>query len=82
MWQGHDLLKLSWPTSGPGWHVLAFQYPMAIPGLSVASFLRRPSTPAARASTGPGRRPDRRLPRRIPMGEFRKLVREKMALLR
>ena len=40
LWKGHDLLKLSADKRARLGMFLAFQYPMAIPGLSVASFLR------------------------------------------
>ena len=64
---------------------LAFQYPTAIPGLSVASFLR-----TALNAKHPGRRQairnvdptDLIKGGGINMGEFRRLMREKMALLK
>ena len=40
LWKGRDLLKLSPDKRGRSGIFLAFQYPTAIPGLSVASFLR------------------------------------------
>ena len=40
LWKGHDLLKLSPDKRSRLGIFLAFQYPTAIPGLSVASFLR------------------------------------------
>jgi Fe-S cluster assembly ATP-binding protein len=62
---------------------LAFQYPMAIPGLSVASFLRS-AINARRAGLNPDPKNDVTDQYRggIPMGEFRKKMREKMALLK
>ena len=62
---------------------LAFQYPSAIPGVTVASFLRNiynavhhPKQEAADASDGA-------MPKYtgIPLGKFRKLMEEKMTLL-
>jgi Fe-S cluster assembly ATP-binding protein len=55
---------------------LAFQYPMAIPGVTVANFLRTALNARRRAvgTNGSGK------PISIP--EFRKLMREKMALLK
>ena len=55
---------------------LAFQYPMAIPGVTVANFLRTAlnSRRKATGTNGSGK------PISIP--EFRKLMREKMALLK
>jgi Fe-S cluster assembly ATP-binding protein len=59
---------------------LAFQYPSAIPGVSVANFLRS-ALNARRTETdlptnGNGRK------KGIPMREFRKLLKEKMAMLK
>ena len=65
---------------------LAFQYPMSIPGVSVANFLRR-SLEAIREGNKPleeGENPTGRITKRksIPPGEFRKLLQEKMRLLK
>ena len=60
---------------------MAFQYPVAIPGLTVANFLRT----AINARIAPsGTEGDGAMPRRkgIPPKEFRDLLRQKMALLR
>ncbi len=83
LWQGHDLLKMSVDKRARLGMFLAFQYPMAIPGLSVASFLRS-AINARRAGLNPDPTVDPTDAVRggIPMGEFRKLVREKMALLK
>jgi Fe-S cluster assembly ATP-binding protein len=83
LWQGHNLLKLSADKRARLGMFLAFQYPMAIPGLSVASFLRT----ALNAKRGgvdkdPDLDPTDPLRGGIAMGEFRKLMRAKMALLR
>jgi Fe-S cluster assembly ATP-binding protein len=63
---------------------MAFQYPVAIPGVSVANFLRtalnaRLAATEAAASNGSGAAPKNR---GIPPKEFRALLRDKMALLR
>jgi Fe-S cluster assembly ATP-binding protein len=60
---------------------MAFQYPVAIPGLSVANFLRSAlNARQPEASTnGAGAMPQRK---GIPLKEFRGLLREKMALLK
>lgn len=63
---------------------LAFQYPSAIPGVSVANFLRtainaRRDKPD-RSESGNAKSNGRA--RGIPMREFRKLLREKMAMLK
>jgi Fe-S cluster assembly ATP-binding protein len=85
LWKGRDLLKLSVDKRARLGMFLAFQYPMAIPGLSVASFLR--SAINARRlglehSDDPKNDPTDAYRGGIPMGEFRKLVRSKMALLK
>ena len=64
---------------------LAFQYPSAVPGVSVGNFLRRalearregydPEAPSAPTGTMPKRKG-------IPPAEFRKLLTEKMRLLK
>ena len=82
-WQGVSLLKLSPDKRARAGMFLAFQYPSAIPGVTVASFLRNiynavhhPRQPdadgdgaAAIKYTG------------IPLAKFRKLLEEKMQLL-
>jgi len=65
---------------------LAFQYPMAIPGVSVANFLRR-ALEAVREGNKPlaeGDNPTGKMAKRksIPPGEFRKLLQQKMKLLK
>jgi Fe-S cluster assembly ATP-binding protein len=83
-WQGADLLKLPPDKRARAGVFLAFQYPSAIPGVTVASFLRNiynavhhPKQDAADASGGG-------VPKYtgIPLAKFRKLMEEKMALLR
>lgn len=55
---------------------LAFQYPMAIPGVTVANFLRTALNAKRKASATNGDF------KAISIPEFRKLVREKMAVLK
>ena len=83
LWQGHNLLSLSADKRARLGLFLAFQYPMAIPGLSVASFLRS-AINARRAGLNPDPSidPTDAFKGGIPMGEFRKLVKAKMALLK
>jgi Fe-S cluster assembly ATP-binding protein len=81
-WRGENLLKLSPDKRARLGVFLAFQYPSAIPGVTVASFLRnvynaihhpKPADETGETSikyTG------------IPLAKFRKLMEEKMALLR
>jgi len=83
-WRGEDLLKLPPDKRARAGVFLAFQYPSAIPGVTVASFLRNiynavhhPKQEAADASGGG-------VPKYtgIPLAKFRKLMEEKMALLK
>ena len=65
---------------------LAFQYPMSIPGVGVANFLRR-SLEAVREGNKPleeGEHPTGKMVKRksIPPREFRTLLQEKMRLLK
>jgi Fe-S cluster assembly ATP-binding protein len=81
-WRGQDLLALTPDKRAQLGVFLAFQYPSAIPGVTVASFLRniynaihhpKPADETGETSvkyTG------------IPLAKFRKLMEEKMALLR
>ena len=80
-WRGQDLLALAPDKRAQLGVFLAFQYPSAIPGVTVASFLRniynavhhpKPADESGETSikyTG------------IPLAKFRKLMEEKMALL-
>ena len=82
-WKGHDILTLSPDKRARLGVFLAFQYPTAIPGLSVASFLRTALNARMRGLDGKAEY-DPSDPARggITMGAFRKLMREKMALLK
>lgn len=82
-WQGQDLLSLPPDKRARAGLFLAFQYPSAIPGVTVASFLRNiynavhhPKQEAEEASGGG-------VPKYtgIPLAKFRKLLEEKMKLL-
>jgi Fe-S cluster assembly ATP-binding protein len=82
-WRDADLLKLAPDKRARAGVFLAFQYPSAIPGVTVASFLRNiynavhhPKQDAADASGGS-------MPKYagIPLAKFRKLMEEKMSLL-
>src|SRR5690242_13655630 len=70
---GVDVLEMSPDERGRKGLFLAFQYPTAIPGVSVANFLRMALT---------ARRKEMGEEKPLPPKEFRALVREKMALLK
>ena len=81
-WRGQDLLGLSPDKRARLGVFLAFQYPSSIPGVTVASFLRniynavhhpKPADAEGEAATKYTG---------IPLAKFRKLMEEKMGLLR
>jgi Fe-S cluster assembly ATP-binding protein len=82
-WKGRDVLKLSPDKRSRLGMFLAFQYPTAVPGLSVASFIRSALNAKLQGvdktgdvdPTDPMRGGD-------SMVDFRKRMREKLALLR
>ncbi len=82
-WKDQDVLALSPDKRARLGMFLAFQYPTAVPGLSVASFLRTALNARSRGLEGQSEY-DPSDPARggITMGAFRKLMREKMALLK
>ncbi len=85
IWKGRDLLKLSPDKRGRLGLFLAFQYPTAIPGLSVASFLRTALNARNRPleqGNDPDYDPSDMTRGGIKLGEYRKLLREKMQLLK
>jgi len=84
LWRGRNLLELSADKRARLGIFLAFQYPTAIPGLSVASFLRTALNARRRGVDGGDGEIDPSDMTRggIKMGEFRKLMREKMSLLK
>ena len=68
IWKGQDVTSASPDERSKLGLFLAFQYPTAVPGVSLANFLRM-SHKAVRGESATG-------------GQFRKLVREKMRLLK
>ena len=82
-WKGMDILGLSPDKRARLGIFLAFQYPTSIPGLSVASFLRTALNARMRGLDGQAEY-DPSDPARggVTMGAFRKLMREKMGLLK
>ncbi|MCJ7533297.1 MAG: Fe-S cluster assembly ATPase SufC [Anaerolineales bacterium] len=73
LYNGKDILGLSPDERSHLGLFLAFQYPIAIPGVTVANFLRS-SLNARRRITNP-------VDKGIPIPEFRKLLKQKMDLL-
>ena len=83
LWKGFNVLDLSPDKRARLGLFLAFQYPTAVPGLSVASFMRTAVNARRRGlDEGDGEiDPSDATKGGIKMGEFRKLMREKMELL-
>jgi Fe-S cluster assembly ATP-binding protein len=82
-WQGRDILKLSPDKRARLGLFLAFQYPTAIPGLSVASFIRSALNAKLQGiDKNPDVDPTDPMRGGISMRDFRNKMREKMALLR
>jgi Fe-S cluster assembly ATP-binding protein len=82
-WRGESLLKQSPDKRARAGLFLAFQYPSAIPGVTVASFLRNIYN-AVHHPAPPPSESDGAVPKYtgIPLATFRKLLEEKMALLK
>ncbi|HEY0444101.1 MAG TPA: Fe-S cluster assembly ATPase SufC [Candidatus Limnocylindrales bacterium] len=82
-WKGRDILKLSPDKRARLGLFLAFQYPTAIPGLSVASFIRSALNARLQGvDKTPDVDPTDPMKGGISMRDFRNRMREKMALLR
>jgi Fe-S cluster assembly ATP-binding protein len=81
-WRGQDLLALSPDKRAQLGLFLAFQYPSAIPGVTVASFLRNNYNAIhhPKPADADGEKSIRYTG--IPLAKFRRLMEEKMALLR
>ena len=83
IWKGRDILKLSPDKRARLGLFLAFQYPTAIPGLSVASFIRSALNAKLQGiDKDPDIDPTDPIKGGISMRDFRNKMREKMALLR
>ena len=82
-WKGYDLLKLSADKRSRLGLFLAFQYPTAIPGLSVASFVRSALNAKLQGiDKNPDVDPTDSVRGGVSMRDFRTKMREKMALLK
>ncbi len=83
LWKDRDILQLSPDKRARLGMFLAFQYPTAIPGLSVASFIRSALNAKLQGiDKDPNVDPTDSLRGGVNMREFRTKMREKMALLR
>jgi Fe-S cluster assembly ATP-binding protein len=83
IWKGRNVLKLSADKRARLGMFLAFQYPTAIPGLSVASFIRSALNAKLQGIDKNGDvDPTDPMKGGINMRDFRNKMREKMALLR
>jgi len=82
-WKGRNLLKLSADKRARLGLFLAFQYPTAIPGLSVASFIRSALNARLQGiDKNPDVDPTDPMRGGVSMLDFRKKMRAKMALLK
>jgi len=82
-WKGRDILALSADKRARLGLFLAFQYPTAIPGLSVASFIRSALNAKLQGiDKNPDIDPTDAVKGGVSMRDFRNKMREKMALLR
>ena len=83
IWKGRDILKLTPDKRAQLGLFLAFQYPTAIPGLSVASFIRSALNAKLQGiDKDPDIDPTDPVKGGVSMRDFRSKMREKMALLR
>ncbi len=83
LWKGYNLLDLSADKRARLGLFLAFQYPTAIPGLSVASFVRSALNAKLQGiDKNPDIDPTDAIRGGVTMLEFRRRMREKMALLK
>jgi Fe-S cluster assembly ATP-binding protein len=78
---GEDLLEMETDERARAGLFLAFQYPQAVPGVSVMNFLRM-AVNAKRGVIDSGRKDDPDAPKPISIPEFRKLVESAMQLLK
>ena len=82
-WMGRDVLKLSADKRARLGMFLAFQYPTAIPGLSVASFIRSALNAKLQGiDKNPDIDPTDAVKGGVSMLDFRRKMREKLALLK
>ena len=83
IWKGRNILKLSPDKRARLGLFLAFQYPTAIPGLSVASFIRSALNARLQGiDKNPDIDPTDAVKGGVSMRDFRNKMREKMSMLR
>ena len=78
LFKGESILEMSPDERARKGLFLAFQYPVAVPGVSMANFLRL----AYRSVKGDPSRPESRREEVLSIPKFRRLMREKMAMLK
>jgi Fe-S cluster assembly ATP-binding protein len=74
LFNGNDILKMSTNERACAGLFLGFQYPVSVPGVSMANFLRM-AVNSVNGKNNPENKP-------IPIGKFHKLLKEKMAILK
>jgi len=78
LFEGHSIITMSADERARAGVFLAFQYPVAVPGVSMANFLRL----AYRSVKSNASQPETRREEVLSIPKFRKLMREKMAMLK
>lgn len=78
LFKGQSILEMSPDERARAGLFLAFQYPVAVPGVSMANFLRL----AYRSVKGNSSKPETRREEVLSIPKFRRLMREKMAMLK
>ena len=78
LFKGKSILELSPDERARAGLFLAFQYPVSVPGVSMANFLRL----AYRSVKGDPSKPETRREEVMSIPKFRRLMREKMAMLK
>ena len=78
VFKGQSILEMSPDERARAGLFLAFQYPVAVPGVSMANFLRL----AYRSVKGNSSKPETRREEVLSIPKFRRLMREKMAMLK
>jgi Fe-S cluster assembly ATP-binding protein len=78
LFKGQSILEMSPDERARAGLFLAFQYPVAVPGVSMANFLRL----AYRSVKGNASKPETRREEVLSIPKFRRLMREKMAMLK